>query len=158
MRVGIGYDIHRFGGERPLVIGGVAFPGQRGLVGHSDADVLLHAIIDAIFGAAGLGDIGQHFPDDDPAYAGAASADLLTDCMTMVGEHGFTVESVDSTVIAESPRLAPQIDKMRETLAGVLGVTVNRVNVKAKTNEGIGEIGRGEAIAAMAVAVLGEGR
>lgn len=158
MRVGIGYDIHRFGGERPLVIGGVVFPGERGLAGHSDADVLLHAIIDAIFGAAGLGDIGQHFPPDDPAYTGAASTDLLTDCMVMIGEHGLAVESVDSTVITESPRLAPQIYPIRDTLAGLLGVTIDRVNVKAKTNEGIGDIGRGEAIAAMAVAVLGEGR
>lgn len=158
MRVGIGYDIHRFGGDRPLVIGGVAFPGERGLVGHSDADVLMHAIIDAIFGAAGLGDIGQHFPPDDPAYAGAASTDLLTDCMVMIREHGFSVESVDSTVITESPRLAPQIYPIRDTLAALMGVTIDRVNVKAKTNEGVGDIGRGEAIAAMAVAVLGEGR
>lgn len=157
MRIGIGYDIHRFGGERPLVIGGVTFPGERGLEGHSDADVLLHAVIDAIFGAAGLGDIGTHFPPGDPAYAGAASTDLLTDCMAIVGEHGFTVESIDSTVIAEAPRLAPQIYPMRDTIARLVGVTVDRVNVKAKTNERVGEIGRGEAIAAMAVALLGEG-
>lgn len=158
MRVGIGYDIHRFGGDRALVIGGVVFPGERGLVGHSDADVLLHAIIDAIFGAAGLGDIGTHFPPGDPAYAGAASTDLLTDCVVMIGERGFAVESVDSTVIVETPRLAPQIYAIRDTLAGLLGVTIDRVNVKAKTNEGVGDIGRGEAIAAMAVVVLGEGR
>jgi 2-C-methyl-D-erythritol 2,4-cyclodiphosphate synthase len=157
VRVGIGYDIHKFGGERPLVSGGVVFPGERGLVGHSDADVLLHAIIDAIFGAAGLGDIGQHFPDDDPEYAGAASTDLLRECVAMAGERGLAVESVDSTVIAESPRLAPHIAALRETIAGIVGVAADRVNVKGKTNEGVGEIGLGEAIAAMAVVVLGEG-
>ena len=157
MRSGIGYDVHPFGGEGTLVLGGVAFPGERGLAGHSDADALLHAIIDAIFGAAGLGDIGQHFPPGDPAYAGARSSDLLTDCAAIVREHGFSIESVDSTVIAERPRLASQIYVMRQTIADTLGLTVDRVNVKAKTNEGLGALGRGEGIAAMAVALLKEG-
>jgi 2-C-methyl-D-erythritol 2,4-cyclodiphosphate synthase len=157
VRIGIGYDIHKVGGDRPLVLGGVTFAGERGLIGHSDADALSHAIIDALFGAAGLGDIGTHFPPDDPAYKGARSTDLLTDCVSTVREHGFTIESVDASVIAERPRLAPQVYPIRDKLAGLLGVTIDRVNVKAKTNEGVGELGRGEAIAAMAVALLGEG-
>lgn len=154
MRIGIGYDVHPFGGEEALVLGGVAFPGEPGLSGHSDADVLLHAIIDALFGAAGLGDIGQHFPPGDPSYAGARSTDLLMDCVAIVREHAFSVESIDSTVIAERPRLASHIYPMRETIAEIVGITVDRVNVKAKTNEGLGALGRGEGIGAMAVALL----
>ena len=160
MRVGIGYDIHRFQtGARhasPLRLGGVEFPGEVGLAGHSDADVLLHAIIDALLGAAGLGDMGQHFPADDAQWAGASSLDLMARAMVAVREAGFEVESVDSTVIAERPRLAPHVAAMRERIAGALGIDAWRVNVKATTNEGIGAIGRGEGIAAMAVALLRE--
>ncbi|MCH8815031.1 MAG: 2-C-methyl-D-erythritol 2,4-cyclodiphosphate synthase [Chloroflexi bacterium] len=156
MRIGIGYDIHRFSQEGQLVLGGVMFPELPGLIGHSDADVLMHAIIDAIFGAAGVGDIGQHFPPDDPGYAGANSADLLAACLLIIKEKGFKVDSLDTTVIAEHPKLGPRVHEVREAIASVLGATVGHVNVKATTNEGIGAIGRGEGIAAMAVALLSE--
>jgi 2-C-methyl-D-erythritol 2,4-cyclodiphosphate synthase len=156
MRVGTGYDIHPFDPARPLVLGGVTIEGGPGLGGHSDADVLLHAVIDALLGAAGLGDIGQQFPPTDPAYAGVDSADLLTEAVALVREAGLRVESVDSTVVAEQPRLAPHVHLMRERIAHIVGLPVDRVNVKAKTNEGLGPIGRGEGIAAMAVALLAE--
>jgi 2-C-methyl-D-erythritol 2,4-cyclodiphosphate synthase len=156
MRIGIGYDIHRFGGEGHLILGGVTFADRPGLVGHSDADVLIHAIIDAIFGAAGLGDIGQHFPPDDPGYAGANSGDLLAACLLIVKETGLKVDSLDTTVIAEYPKIGPRVHEVRAKIASLLGATVNHVNVKATTNEGIGAIGRGEGIAAMAVALLSE--
>ncbi len=156
MRIGIGYDIHRFEEGRPLLLGGVAIPAERGLGGHSDADVLLHAIIDALLGAAGLGDIGQHFPADDPAYRGANSLELLASALALITKAGLAVESVDATVIAERPRLAPHLAAMRERIAATLGAPPDRVNVKATTNEGIGALGRGEGIAAMAVALLNE--
>lgn len=154
MRAGIGYDIHRFQQGRRLVLGGVEFPGETGLAGYSDADVLTHAVIDALLGAAGLGDIGLHFPPGDPRFEGADSIGLLRETARMLRERGFEVESVDSTVIAERPRLSGDIGKMRERLAEAIGVDPERVNAKAKTNEGIGDIGRGEAIAAMAVALV----
>ena len=156
MRIGIGYDIHRFQEGRALVLGGVSFPGEIGLAGHSDADVLLHAIIDALLGAAGLGDIGQHFPPDDPAYRGADSLELLARVLAMVRDAGLAVESVDATAIAERPRLGPHLAPMRERIAGTLGTSPDRVNVKATTNEGMGALGRGEGIAAIAVALLRE--
>jgi 2-C-methyl-D-erythritol 2,4-cyclodiphosphate synthase len=156
VRVGIGYDIHRFGEGRRLVLGGVEFPGEAGLAGHSDADVLVHAVIDALLGAAGLGDIGTHFPADDPAYAGADSLDLLRDTARLLADAGLGIESVDSTVIAERPRLAGKTAEMRELMASALGIEPDRVNVKGTTNEGLGAIGRGEGIAAMAVALLQE--
>lgn len=157
MRIGIGYDIHRFEDGRPLVLGGVRLEGETGLGGHSDADVLLHAVIDALLGAAGLGDIGTHFPPGDPQWAGASSIDLLRRTAAKLGAVQLRIESIDSTVIAERPRLAGRLLEMRERIAGALGVDAGRVNVKATTNEGIGAIGRGEGIAAMAVALLGEG-
>ena len=163
MRIGIGYDIHRFQEGlpaerrgRPLVLGGVTLPGHTGLGGHSDADVLLHAVTDAVLGAAGLGDIGQHFPPDDPAYAGADSRGLLARAMTMVRDAGLAVESLDATVIAQEPRLAPHLPQMRVRIAEALGMAVDRVNVKATTNEGMGALGSGEGIAAIAVALLSE--
>ncbi len=156
MRVGIGYDIHRLQPGRPLVLGGVTIPGETGLAGHSDADALLHAIIDAILGAAGLGDIGQHFPPGDPQYAGASSRDLLAQALDRVAEAGFAVSSVDATVIAERPPLAPHMPALREAIASVLGIPPGRINVKATTNEGLGTLGRGEGIAALAVALLVE--
>ena len=156
MRVGIGYDIHRFEAGQPLMLGGVAFPGETGLGGHSDADVLLHAVIDALLGAAGLGDIGQHFPPNDSAYAGASSLDLLSRTREMVGKAGFSVESLDATVIAEKPRLAAHAGTMRERIAAALDIAATRLNVKATTNEGLGALGLGEGIAAMAVALLRE--
>jgi 2-C-methyl-D-erythritol 2,4-cyclodiphosphate synthase len=156
MRIGIGYDIHPFQTGRPLILGGVRFSGETGLAGHSDADVLTHAIIDAIIGAAALGDIGAHFPPDDPAYKDAHSLDLLRHTARLVAEEDFAVESVDSTIIAERPKLAPQITEMRAHIAEALGIEAARVNVKATTNEHLGAIGRGEGIAAIAVALLRE--
>jgi 2-C-methyl-D-erythritol 2,4-cyclodiphosphate synthase len=156
MRIGIGYDIHRFEPGRPLILGGVEIPEETGLAGHSDADVLLHAVIDALLGAAGLGDIGRHFPEDDPAYADAGSLDLLEQTLALVREAGLAVDSIDSTVIAEQPRLAPHITLMREQIARALDIAHDRANVKATTNEGLGAIGRGEGIAAIAVALLRE--
>jgi 2-C-methyl-D-erythritol 2,4-cyclodiphosphate synthase len=156
MRVGIGYDIHRFADGRPLILGGVELPHEVGLAGHSDADVLLHAIIDALLGAAGLGDIGQHFPPDDPQWKDASGVDLLSHALALVRAAGFEVGNVDATVIAERPRLAPHIPAMRERIAATLGVEAARVSVKATTHEGLGAFGRGEGIAAMAVAAVRE--
>lgn len=156
VRIGIGYDIHRLQPGRPLVLGGVTIPGETGLAGHSDADALLHAIMDALLGAAGLGDIGQHFPPHDPAYAGVSSLDLLAQVLDRLAEAGLAPDSVDSTVIAERPRLAPHVPAIRASLAAALGVPPQRVNVKATTNEGLGAIGRGEGIAAIAVVLLRE--
>lgn len=154
MRVGIGYDVHPFARGRPLVLGGVPIAGEDGLSGHSDADAVLHAIIDALLGAAGLGDIGQHFPSEDPAYAGADSKELLRHVVGLLKGAGYQVENVDATVIAERPRLQGYLSRMRQTIAAVLGVEDARVSVKATTHEGLGAIGRGEGIAAMAVALL----
>jgi 2-C-methyl-D-erythritol 2,4-cyclodiphosphate synthase len=156
MCVGIGYDVHRYDEARDLVLGGVELPHEVGLAGHSDADVLLHAIIDALLGAAGLGDIGQTFPPDDSQWKDASSLDLLRRASALVREAGFEVGNVDATVIAEGPRLAPHISAMRERIAAALGVDARRVSVKATTHEGLGSLGRGEGIAAMAVALVGE--
>jgi 2-C-methyl-D-erythritol 2,4-cyclodiphosphate synthase len=156
LRIGVGYDIHRFQEGRRLVLGGVEFEDEPGLAGHSDADVLVHAVIDAVLGAAALGDIGLHFPPDHPAYAGADSLNMLRSAAARVRDSGFEVESVDSTVIAERPRLAKHMAAMRARIASALGVDAGRVNVKATTNEGIGAIGRGEGIGAIAVALLRE--
>jgi len=156
MRVGIGYDIHRFQAGRPLVLGGLELPGETGLAGHSDADVLLHAIIDSLLGAAGLGDSGRHFPPVEPRWAGASSLDLLARTLALVREAGFEVGNIDATVIAEHPQLAPDVPAMQERIAQALGIEVGRVNVKATTNEGIGSIGQGEGMAAMAAILLSE--
>ena len=156
MRTGIGYDIHRFDPSRTLVLGGVVFEGEAGLAGHSDADVLLHAIIDALLGAAGLGDIGTHFPPGDPQWKDTDSRALLQDTLRMIRERGLAPVNIDSTVIVEMPRLAGRIVEMRARIASLLGLPEGRVNVKATTNEGLGPIGRGEGIVAMAVALLEE--
>ena len=156
MRIGIGYDIHRFQEGRPLVLGGLTLPGETGLGGHSDADVLLHAVIDALLGAAGLGDIGQRYPPDDPAYAGADSRRLLAEVRAAVEEAGYRPQNVDATLVAERPKLAPHLPRMRQAISDALGLDAARVNVKATTNEGIGAVGRGEGIAAIAVALLSE--
>jgi len=153
-RVGIGYDIHRVEAGRQLVLGGVSFPGENGLAGHSDADVLIHAIIDALLGAAGLGDIGTHFPDDDERWDGASSLDLLRQTASILTDAGATVGNVDATVIAERPRLAGRTTDMKAAIGGALGIPNAQVSVKATTNEGFGPIGRGEGIAAMAVATI----
>jgi 2-C-methyl-D-erythritol 2,4-cyclodiphosphate synthase len=153
-RIGQGYDVHALVPGRPLIIGGVTVPYDRGLSGHSDADVLLHAITDALFGAAALGDIGRHFPDTDARFAGADSRVLLRECAARLAEAGFAIENVDSTVIAQAPKLAPHIDAMRAIIAGDLGLPLARVNVKAKTNEKLGYLGRGDGIEAQAVVLL----
>ncbi len=149
---GLGYDSHRLEAGRPLVLGGVRIEHDRGLAGHSDADVLTHAVIDALLGAAGLGDIGEHFPDTDAAYAGADSLALLRHVVALLGPR--EVLHVDTTVVAERPKLAPHKAAMRDALAGAMGIAPARVNVKATTGEGIGFAGREEGIAAMAVATL----
>jgi 2-C-methyl-D-erythritol 2,4-cyclodiphosphate synthase len=154
MRVGIGYDIHRFQEGRRLLLGGVEIADEQGLGGHSDADVLLHAITDALLGAAGLSDIGHYFPPDDPTLAGADSRELLARTVEMIRPLGYVVGNVDATIIAERPRLAPYIKAMRQRIAETLETDESRVSVKATTNEGLGDIGRGEGIAALAVALL----
>ncbi len=154
LRVGIGYDVHRLVDGRPLILGGVNIPYERGLLGHSDADVLIHAICDAILGALGSGDIGRHFPDTDPAYAGISSLILLGQVMEHMQQQGFSIGNVDSVIIAQRPKLSPYIDVMRNTLANALHTTIDRVNVKATTTEGLGFSGRGEGIAAQAIAHL----
>jgi len=153
-RIGQGLDVHAFAAGRRLVLGGVEIPHDTGLAGHSDADVLTHAICDAVLGAAGLGDIGRHFPDTDPGFAGADSLGLLDRVVAMVKRQGMRVVNVDATVIAEAPRLAPYVDAMRSRLAAVLLVDTGCVNVKATTSEGLGFTGRREGVAAMAVALL----
>lgn len=154
MPVGIGYDVHRLVAGRPLVLGGVNIPAAKGLLGHSDADVLTHAIIDALLGAACLGDIGRLFPDNDPQYEGCYSLDLLATAYRRVWEKGYLVKNIDATVIAEQPKLAPHIEEMRQALAHTLDLDVEQVSIKATTNEGLGFLGRGEGIAALAVCQL----
>jgi 2-C-methyl-D-erythritol 2,4-cyclodiphosphate synthase len=151
---GVGYDCHRFAAGRRLVLGGVEIPHERGLEGHSDADVLTHAVIDALLGAAGLGDIGEHFPDTDERFRDADSLELLQTVLTTVVVAGFEVENVDCTVIMEAPRLGSHRQAIRERLALALNLPVTRVNVKATTGEGMGFVGRGEGVAALAVASL----
>ena len=154
MRVGMGYDVHRLVPERDLIIGGVKIPYEKGLLGHSDADVLLHAIMDALLGAAALGDIGKHFPDNDPAYKGADSLMLLGRVGEILSEEGYVIENIDSTIIAQKPKMAPHIEQMRRNIADTLGLDISRVNVKATTEEGLGFTGTGEGISAQAVALI----
>ena len=154
MRVGMGYDVHRLVPERDLIIGGVKIPYEKGLLGHSDADVLLHAIMDALLGAAALGDIGKHFPDNDPAYKGADSLMLLGRVGEILSEEGYVIENIDSTIIAQKPKMAPHIEQMRKNIADTLGLDISRVNVKATTEEGLGFTGTGEGISAQAVELI----
>lgn len=154
MRVGMGYDVHRLVPERDLIIGGVKIPYEKGLLGHSDADVLLHAIMDALLGAAALGDIGKHFPDNDPAYKGADSLMLLGRVGELLSDEGYVIENIDSTIIAQKPKMAPHIEQMRKNIADTLGLDISRVNVKATTEEGLGFTGTGEGISAQAVALI----
>lgn len=154
MRIGCGYDVHALVTGRPLVLGGVTIPHSHGLAGHSDADALAHAVADAVLGALGLGDIGRHFPDTDPAYAGADSLALLRHVARLMVDAGFRVGNVDATVIAQAPRLAPHVAAMGANLAGALGCPAERVNVKATTHEKLGCLGRGEGIAVQAVCLL----
>lgn len=154
MRIGHGYDVHRLVLERKLILGGVEVPYEKGLLGHSDADVLTHAVMDALLGAAGLGDIGKHFPDIDPAYAGADSMKLLEHVAGLLRARGWQVSNVDATILAQRPKLAPYIPAMRRALAGHLGLEEEQVNVKATTEEGLGFTGSGEGMAAHAVCLL----
>jgi 2-C-methyl-D-erythritol 2,4-cyclodiphosphate synthase len=154
VRTGIGFDVHAFGDGRALVIGGVTIPGARGLDGHSDADVLCHAIADAVLGAGALGDIGQHFPSSEDRWRDAAGTDLLARAGAIAAEAGFAVVSVDATVVLEAPAIAEHRDEMRKRIASALGIDVDLVSVKATTTDGLGLVGRGEGAAALAVAVL----
>ena len=155
MRVGHGYDVHRLVEGRKLIIGGVDIPYEKGLLGHSDADVLTHAVMDALLGAAALGDIGLHFPDNDQKYEGADSLKLLAHVGDLLEEHMFFVENIDATILAQAPKMRPHIDKMRENIANALRISVSDVNVKATTEEGLGFTGTGEGIAAHAVCLIG---
>ena len=154
MRIGTGYDVHRLGEGLPLWIGGVQIPHTHGLIGHSDADVLLHAICDALLGAAALGDIGKHFPDTDPQYKGISSLKLLAHVGQLLQQHGYQVGNIDSTVVAQQPKMAPHIPQMRQNIADTLGISIDQVSVKATTTERLGFEGRMEGISAQAVALL----
>ena len=156
MRIGHGYDVHRLVEGRKLILGGVEIRFEKGRLGHSDADVLAHAVMDALLGAAALGDIGKLFPDSDPAYAGADSLVLLRRVAEVLAEHGYGIGNVDATVLAQRPKLAPHIPEMRERLAAAMGIGPGQVSVKATTEEGLGFTGTGEGIAAHAVALIGE--
>ena len=150
MRVGMGYDVHRLAAGRKLIIGGVEIPYEKGLLGHSDADVLLHAIMDALLGAAALGDIGKHFPDTDPEYEGISSIKLLEHVGRLLDEGGYVIENIDATIIAQRPKMRPHIDQMRENIAAALNIETEQVNVKATTEEGLGFTGTGEGISSQA--------
>lgn len=154
MRIGMGYDVHKLVEDRDLIIGGVKIPFEKGLLGHSDADVLLHAIMDALLGAAALGDIGKHFPDTDPAYKGISSIELLRRVGELLEEHRFLIENIDATIIAQAPKMRPYIDTMRENIAKALSIETEQVNVKATTEEGLGFTGLGQGISSQAICML----
>ena len=154
IRVGYGYDVHRLVEERKLILGGVEIPFEKGLLGHSDADVLLHAVTDAMFGAAAMGDIGSHFPDTDPKYKGADSLLLLKECGELLKRAGWQVENIDSTIVAQRPKLLPYVPQMRENIARVLDLTIDQVSIKGKTEEGLGFTGNGEGMAVHAVCLI----
>lgn len=154
MRIGTGYDVHRLVEDRALIMGGVVIPYEKGLLGHSDADVLLHAIMDALLGAAALGDIGKHFPDSNEKYKGVSSMELLKEVKRMLDEELFIVENIDATIIAQKPKMAPYLQEMRANIAEVLQIDISQVNVKATTEEGLGFTGAGEGIASQAVCLL----
>lgn len=156
MRTGIGYDVHRFEKDRKLILGGVEIPHEKGLLGHSDADVLLHAVTDALLGAAGLGDIGTHFPDSDPKYKGADSLLLLTEAVRLLSEKGFKAVNIDCTVITEEPKISPYKEKMRENIAKACNLPPDAVNVKGKTEEGLGFTGEKLGIKALATCLITE--
>lgn len=154
MRIGTGYDVHKLVEGRKLIIGGVEIPYEKGLLGHSDADVLVHAIMDALLGAAALGDIGKHFPDKEPKYKGADSLMLMREVRRILDENGYGIENVDSTIIAQAPKMSPHIEEMRKKIAEALGIDISHVSVKATTEERLGFTGRGEGISAQAVALI----
>lgn len=154
MKIGMGYDVHKLVEGRKLILGGVEIPYEKGLLGHSDADVLIHAIMDALLGAAALGDIGKHFPDTDPAYKGADSMDLLGEVRKKLDDQNYIIGNIDATVIAQKPKLASYIEQMRGNIADTLGIDKNQVNVKATTEEGLGFTGQGQGISAQAICLL----
>lgn len=154
MRVGIGYDVHALCNDRPLIIGGVKIPYSKGLLGHSDADVLIHAVMDALIGAAALGDIGKHFPDSDPKYKGISSLFLLKETAVLLSKNGYACHNLDCTVVAQEPKLAPYMDAIKGNLADVLGLSTDYINIKATTTEGLGFTGRKEGIAAYAICTI----
>lgn len=153
-RIGIGYDIHRLVEGRKLILGGIEIPFEKGLLGHSDSDVLTHAICDALLGATALGDIGTHFPDTDPRFKGASSLDLLAHVVALIHERGYQIINIDSIVMAERPKLKPHVQAIRETLAAILQIDAEQISIKAKTNEGLESVGRQEAMAAQAVVLI----
>lgn len=154
MRVGMGYDVHKLVENRPLMIGGVEIPYEKGLLGHSDADVLLHAIMDALLGAAALGDIGKHFPDTDPAYEGVSSLKLLEHVGGLLEDACYMIDNIDATIIAQRPKMREYIDTMRQNIARTLGIEMDQINIKATTEEGLGFTGQGEGISAQAICAL----
>lgn len=154
MRIGLGYDVHRLVEERDLIIGGVNIPYEKGLLGHSDADVLLHAIMDSLLGASALGDIGTHFPDTDERYKGASSIKLLEEIGKLLYKNGFSINNIDSTIIAQRPKMSPHIMNMRENIAKALNIDINKINVKATTEEGLGFTGTGEGISSQSICLL----
>lgn len=154
MRIGMGYDVHKLTEGRKLIMGGVEIPYEKGLLGHSDADVLVHAVMDALLGAAALGDIGKHFPDTDPQYSGISSIRLLEHVGRLLDENGYVIENIDATIIAQRPKMRPYIDQMRENMAQALGIETDQVSVKATTEEGLGFTGSGEGISSHAVCLL----
>lgn len=154
MRIGTGYDVHKLVGNRPLILGGVEIKYEKGLLGHSDADVITHAIMDALLGAAALGDIGKHFPDSDNAYKDISSLLLLEKVGELLSQHGYIIENIDSTIIAQKPKLAPYLEEMRQNIASVLKIELSQINIKATTEEGLGFTGAGEGIASQAVCLL----
>ena len=154
MRIGNGYDVHKLTENRDLIIGGVKIPYDKGLLGHSDADVLLHAVCDALLGAAALGDIGRHFPDNNPEYKGIDSRILLRNVAKLIRQNGFEIENIDATVIAQAPKISPYIDNMRQNIADDCGIEIAQVNVKATTEEGLGFTGNGQGISAAAVCLI----
>ena len=154
MRIGMGYDVHKLVEKRDLILGGVKIPYELGLLGHSDADVLLHAIMDSLLGAAALGDIGKHFPDTDPKYKGISSIELLKHVGNLLTEHNYKIGNIDATIIAQRPKMAPHISKMRENIASALNISVNQINVKATTEEGLGFTGEGLGISSQSICLL----
>lgn len=156
MRIGMGYDVHKLVEGRELILGGVNIPWEKGLLGHSDADVLIHAVMDALLGAAALGDIGRHFPDTDPAYKGISSIVLLKHVGNLLKDNGFAVGNIDATIIAQKPKMSPHIPQMTRNMAEALGIPQSRLNIKATTEEGLGFTGRGEGIASQALCLLEE--
>ena len=154
MRIGMGYDVHKLVPERKLILGGVTIPYELGLLGHSDADVLLHAIMDSLLGAAALGDIGKHFPDTDDRYKGISSIKLLTEVGKLISEKGYKIENIDATIIAQKPKMAPHIPLMRENIASALNIELDKINVKATTEEGLGFTGEGKGISSQSICLL----